>query len=72
MRHAPEDMKEFKSSSVLVVFFHEWQSFSQVHLAELSLRLPQSDLVFDHLSLHLLVVGLQCADEMTHLSVDGT
>lgn len=47
-------------------------NLNQVHLAELSLGLPQSDLVFDHLSLHLLIVSLQCADEMTHLSVDGT
>lgn len=69
------DLKTSKNSSLSVCwccFFHDEQSFNRVHLAELSLCLPQSDFVFDHLSLHLLVVGLQCADEMTHLSVDGT
>lgn len=74
LRHAPKDMKELKSSTLPCWHwcFHDEQAFNQAHLAEFSLRLPQSDLVFDHLSLHLLVVGLQCADEMTHLSVDGT
>lgn len=45
---------------------------NRVHLAELSLRLSQPELEFDHLPLHLLVVGLQCADKVAHLSVDGT
>lgn len=46
--------------------------FNWVHLAELSLRLSQPELEFDDLPLHLLVVGLQCADKVAHLSVDGT
>lgn len=70
-------MKEFKGFSVLgvnlmqrFVLLISNLSF-RVHLAELSLRLSQPKLEFDHLPLHLLVVGLQCADKVAHLSVDG-
>lgn len=42
------------------------------YLVELSLCLSQSDLVLHHLSLHLLVVCLKCANQMAHLPVNRT
>lgn len=45
--------------------------YAATNLVELCLRLSQPNLVFHHLSLHLLVVGLQRADQVAHLPVDG-
>lgn len=47
-----------------------WLCLLWTYLIEFCLRLSQSNFVFHDLSLHLLVVGLQRAYQMAHLSVN--
>ena len=68
----------FVATEVTQNFFYCWGdcrvSFCLLltHLVKFSLCLSQPQLVFHRLSLHLLVVGLQRADQVAHLSVNRT